>query len=361
MKLLLRLLLAISITASGYPALFAQETAPAPGKFGPMADKYDQNKPEHIAIRKEVEKLFAKADKSRLTDLLPFSVNNKTGIINKITKEVIIAPTHQIKEIITIANPNLWGIYQTDTASYYFIIYQNDGRIIITKTGEASDVPKDEFFRVAIKDLADGTLGYTLNKRGAVIAQSKQYRSVQPAFDKDGEIYAAVQLKENNLFGIVDTKGAIFPGFEFKYRNLIHNKTANYYQNNIWFYAEDADLNKYFVGINGVKKSVPGLSQQPVWENDPFGYNIHHNAKDKTWGLLDQSTMEWTIAPQSSLELLGVHYTSKESRYSLDVASRKDCAIYIYVKDKNLNYYMDLNGMKYLPQEYLNSKPAKRK
>lgn len=338
--------------------LFAQDTvkAPDPGKFGPMGDKYDQNKPEHIAIRKEVEKLFAKADKSRLTDLLPFSVDNKTGIIHKITKEVITEPTNKIKEILTIANPNLWGIYQTDTASYCFIIYQNDGRIIISRMGEDSDVPKAEFFRVAIKDLADGVPGYTLNKQGTVSAQSKQYRSVQPAFNKDRKIYAAVQLKENNLFGIVDTKGEIFPGFDFKYRNLIHNKAANHYQNNIWFYAEDADRNKYFVGIDGTKKTVPGLSGQPFGEYDPFDYHIYHNAKNKTWGLFDQSTMDWRIAPQSQLEILFIHYTSDKRPALLNVDSRKDCEIYIYVKEKKLHYYIDLNGVKYLPAAYLKTK-----
>lgn len=338
--------------------LFAQDTvkAPDPGKFGPMGDKYDQNKPEHIAIRKEVEKLFAKADKSRLTDLLPFSVDNKTGIVHKITKELITAPTSRIKEIVTIANPNLWGIYQTDTASYWFIIYQNDGRIIVSKMDEVSDAPKEVSWQILIKDLADGQLGYTLSKQGTVNAQSKQYRSVKPAFNKDGKIYAAVQLKENNLFGIVDMKGAIFPGFEFKYRNLIHNKAANYYQNNIWFYAEDANQNKYFVGIDGTKKTVPGLSDQPFSEYDPFGYNIYHNAKNKTWGLFDQSKMDWIIAPQPQMEILFIHYTAQKRPALLDVDSRKDCEIYIYVKEKKLQYYIDLNGVKYLPPAYFKTK-----
>lgn len=345
--------------------LFAQETvmAPDPGKFGPMGDKYDQNKPEHIAIKKEVEKLLEKADKSRLADLLPFSVGNKTGIIHKVSKELITAPTTRIKEIITIANPNLWGIYQTDTASYYFIIYQNDGRIIITKVEEESDAPvKENFLKIEIKDLADGALGYKLNQQAAVTAKSKQYRLVQPAFNKDGKIYAAVQLKENNLFGIVDTKGEIFPGFDFKYHNLVHNKKANYYQNNIWFYAEDSTRNKYFVGIDGRKKTVPGLSGQPFGEYDPLGYNIHHNSKNNTWGLFDQSTMDWVIAPQSLLEFLSINYTTTKNRlYSLDVEDRKDSDIFIYVKEKKLHYYIDLNGVRYIPQEYLNTKPAKRK
>ena len=115
------------------------------------------------------------------------------------------------------------------------------------------------------------------------------------------------------------------------------------------------------MGINGTKKTVLHLSGQPIGEYDPFGYNIHQNTKDKTWGLFDQSTMEWIISPQSQLELLSIGYTSKDRLALLDVASRKESDIYIYVKEKKVHYYVGLNGVKYIPQEYLKAKPAKRK
>lgn len=358
-RLLIRLLLATTIAALNPIVLFAQDTvkAPDPGKFGPMGDKYDQNKLEYKLVKTEIEQLLHLNDQLKLTNLLPFSIGDKTGIIDKSTMKVITAPTTRIKEIVTIANPNLWGVYRNDTASYIFTIYQKDGKILITKMEEEGNPPdKVDLDPAPIKDLADGQLGYTLNNKGVLIAQSKKYRSVKPAFSKDGKIYAAVQLKENSLFGIVDTKGEIFPGFEFKYRNLIHNKATNYYQNNIWFYAEDADRNKYFVGINGTKKTVPGLSEQPFREYDPFGYNIQHNTKNKTWGLFDQSTMDWVITPQSQFEILFIHYTSNNRPALHDVDSRKDCEIYIYVKEKKLHYYIDLNGVKYLPPEYFKTK-----
>lgn len=360
---LIRVLFVAAIFHFTSLTLLAQDSAISSYNFGPMGYKYDQNRADYKAVKIEVEKLLAKADKSRLTDLLPFSVKHKTGIIDKSNMEVITMPTGKIKEIVTIANPDFRGVYQNDTASYLFVIHQKDGRMTIMELKEDTDAPdKVDAYKVLIKDLPDGQSGYTLNKRGTITAQSNKYRSVQPAFNKDGKIYAAVQLKENNLFGIVDTKGEIFPGFDFKYHNLVHNKKSDYYQNNIWFYAEDSTRNKYFVGIDGRKKTVPGLSGQPFGEYDPLGYNIHHNSKNNTWGLFDQSTMDWVIAPQSLLEFLSVNYTTTKNRlYSLDVEDRKDSDIFIYVKEKKLHYYIDLNGIRYIPQEYLNTKPAKRK
>lgn len=358
-----RLLFAAIIFQFTCIPLLAQDTAISSYNFGPTGHKYDQNRADYKAVKIEVEKLLAKADKSRLTDLLPFSVEHKTGIMDKRTMEVITIPTGKIKEIISIANPNLWGVYQNDTASYLFVIYQKDGRMTIMELKEEADAPnKVETFKVLVKDLPDGQPGYTLNERGTVTAQSRKYRSVQPAFNKDRKIYAVVQLKDNNLYGIVDTKGEIFPGFEFRYRNLVHNKKTNYYQNNIWFYAEDTARNEYFLGIDGRKKTVPGLSGSPFGEYAPFGYHIHHNSKNSTWGLFDQSTMEWVIAPQSLLELLSVNHTTTQNRlYTPDVADRKDSDIYIYVKEKKLRYYIGLNGIKYIPAEYLKTKPSKSK
>lgn len=317
-------------------------------------------------IKREIANLFAKADKKKLQNVLPFEINDKTGLIDAATKKTILDPTKKLF-ISTIFNPNMKGSYK----GYDFEINQKF-QIKVIKPDEPNQelapqiteyVGPSSYSRPAVI-YKNNYKGFEVNNNGDLESYSNIYvpgngiPAIRP-FKYKGKYYGIAGKKtENNIikYGIIDTEGNIMPHFDFIYDQIYRNSMANT-DDDSWF-AVNADQNNscdklleksFYINMNGEEKIKGELADYPGI-GDYFGLDANASGCITFSGVFDVKNIKWIIKPQSKIKIRWLDYTSKEVLDAYNSEDRNKAKIYIKAFDKNSTFYMDLDlKNKYLP------------
>jgi len=317
------------------------------------------------AIKQEIANLFAKADKKNLQNVLPFEINEKTGLFDAGTKKTILKPTKKFF-ISSLFNPIMKGSYK----GYDFEITQNF-KITVIKPEEPNMelAPQIKEYRgpsnggpAIIYD--NDFKGFAVDENGSLLKYSYMYvpgngvPAVSP-FKYKGKYYGvAIKKTENNTlkYGIIDTEGNIMPHFDFIY-DLIYNNSMASTEDDVWF-AINANSNgscdklleqSYYVNMNGEEKIKGELADYPGI-GDHFGLDANTSPCITFSGVFDVKNIKWIIKPQRKIKIRWLDYTSKEVLDSYDSKDRDKAKIYVRVLDGDSIYYMDLDlKNKYFP------------
>ncbi|WP_035651157.1 hypothetical protein [Flavobacterium sp. ASV13] len=320
---------------------------------------------EQLKIKKEITAFFAKADKTNLQSVLPFEVDGKVGLIDAVTKKVLLNPIKNF-QVFTLFNPVMTGYYK----DYEFAINPKNFKITIKKEPESNNdlVPTIAEYKESTTDqdpkmpYESGIKGFTVDENGNLKTYAKIYkvdnfRNLYP-FKYKGKYYAIAAIKKNDgktYFGIIDTEGNTIENFDFVYSTIWFNEFAKN-EDDVWFIA-NADINNscevllenaFYINMEGKQKLKGEIPTFP--SSDIFGLNANCSGCIKYSGVLDIEKMEWIIKPQSKIKIRWMDYTSKTV---LDIKNPRDknkAKIYIKVFDDHFTYYMDLDMKnKYLP------------
>ncbi len=318
---------------------------------------------EDLKIKNEIAAFFAKADKKNLQSVLPFEVNNKVGLIDAVTKKVLLNPIKNF-QVNTLFNPVMTGYYK----DHEFAVDSKNFKITLKKSPTSSPdlVPT---MAEPKREKPDPKISYDTNFKGfsvdefgnlktyARIYKGDIFLNLDP-FKYKGKYYAIAGKKMadgKTYFGIIDTDGNTQPNFDFVYSQLSFNEFAKS-EDDIWFIA-NASINyscevllesAFFINMEGKEKLRGEMPNYP--SSDIFGLNANCSGCIKYSSVLDIEKMDWIIKPQSKIKIRWMDYTSKTVLDIKKASDRNKAKIYIKVFGGGLTYYMDLDlKTKYLP------------
>jgi hypothetical protein len=317
---------------------------------------YGQRTKTSESIKKEISSLFIKADKKNLQNILTYKIGNKTGFIDAKTKKQILTPTDKLSDV-TLFNPIMRGVYkkiynfEVDASNFKINIAQEPMSGTSTQEGMERKEPK-----VEIISSASGFKGFTVNGNGELKSYSDLYYinvyhtlNVKP-FKYKGKYYAIVigKNKETECYGVIDTAGNLLPNFSFTYKMIVINHAASN-EDSIWFAAQSIESLKWsFVSFNGAEKLKNELSSYPFMTRNIFGLNWNMSDDEMVCGILDIEKMEWILKPPVKFNVIDFDFTSKTSLDTKDIKNRNQANLYLKVKEKNKEYYIDLTLNKYI-------------
>jgi hypothetical protein len=312
-------------------------------------------------IKTEVTNLFKNADKLKLQNVLPFKVNNKTGLVDAQSKKIILNPTEDLTDV-TLFNPTMKGLYKKQ---YFFEIFSDKFGVEISETlnpeppdiDALNDAKKP---KVEVISSKTGYKGFNIDEKGNLISYSDLYIAqynfihVQPFLFK-GKFYAIATIKtgpDEYFDGIIDTAGNPLPHFNFQHKCICKIKEGD---DDIWFSVDNCrELKGSLISFNGKNKLKGELVGWAVYPTlDIFKYNVNYSRYGKVSGILDVDALEWIVKPQGNLKILRLDYTSENTLDVRKLEERKNAKIYFWVEDGNKAYYVDFKMKKYFPYQQL--------
>lgn len=320
---------------------------------------------ESVKIKNEISNLFAKADKKNLQNVLPFEINNRTGLIDAHSKKTILSPIEEF-QINVLFNPVMKGYYK----GYEFEIDSKDFKITVTKNAtDTMDLvpvldcsPSENSRNNPIVSTENNFKGFSVDEKGNLqncsdIYKEGSFKDVYP-FKYKGKYYAIAKKKMTHgekRYGIIDTEGNSLPGFDFIHEGISLNELASN-DDNAWFiingqqnYSCDKLLEKSsFMSIKGEEKLKGEFPNYP--SADIFGIEANASGCLTFTGVLDVEKMEWIVKPQSKIKIRWMDYTSKVALNIKNTQDKSKAKIYVKVLDDDAIYYMDLDlKNKYFP------------
>ncbi len=306
-----------------------------------------QQTPEEI-IRQD----FATIDTTQLKNFIPFRQNNKWGYMHRVTKKVIVTPKYKS---LSFFNPAMEGYYE----STYFMILKS-GKILFDKVpfNGTTDPSVAQNALIKVIPSSSGFKGFTVNAKGELATYSSLYYYYTTGYHtwnvypfKDHGKQLAVVVNKEGLYGIIDTQGNIIKGFEFKYKKIIWNRLAND-PATTWFFI-NMEANQWsMMSLTGQHKlDDQKLFNYPFTSNSFLGYTPMNNEGNyKVTGIFDCVEMKWVLKAQHSILFWQLYYSSDKVIHSEDIAERKNVYIYYPFEQEGTTYYIDLQGIKYIPQ-----------
>jgi len=299
---------------------------------------------------------FASIDTTVLKNFIPFRQNDKWGYMDRVSKKVIITPKYKS---LSFFNPCMEGYY----GSTYFAI-STSGEIFFTRIpypghkSAYSSLDKNALIKVVSS--ANGYKGFTVDANGELESYSDLYRyytvgsfhmwNVYPFKDYQGK-QLAVAVDRKGMYGVIDTKGNVIKGFEFKYKKILWNRFANDPLTS-WFFINMEDDKWSLMSLNGQHKfEEQKIFTYPMTSNTFLGLSpIFNNGNYMMYGIFDCREMKWVLKPQHPIAFRQLLYSSDTYINHDDLSERKNVYIY-YALEQGLNtYYIDLEGTQYIPQ-----------
>ncbi|MDR2868193.1 MAG: hypothetical protein LBV46_01475 [Bacteroidales bacterium] len=301
-------------------------------------------------IKPEIAALFDKADKNNLQNVLPYQIGGQTGLIDAKTKKVILKPTDKLR-ISNLFHPDMEGSYETTEGYQQFIINGTNFAVenydpeidIISQHSEIKKIPS-----------SDGYNGFSVNKWGLMESLSDLYEvesdwSHHPVVKYHDAYYAIV--KKDGYYGVIDMLGNPLPHFNFAHKKITKVDTLRD-DDDVWFITDGVDgLKGSFVSFKGEVKLKDELLSVPKSHNFGQLFEITYCASSDSelMGVLDVRNLEWIIKPQSNYKFTEITYTSKKKVNTSTARERDKVTIYLWVKDGEKKYLVDLDMQKYIP------------
>lgn len=310
-------------------------------------------------IKEEIRALFVKADKTDLQNVLTYKVDGKTGFVNAKTDRSLLEPTPDLEEV-TLFNPDMKGIYKGE---YQFEVSGQDFEIKVIKhfdepVMDVSMQPASEQSRVEVISSANGYKGFMVDKKGVLTAYSDLYQprrhhvlNIEP-FLFEGKYYAIVMKRTGPgeyVKGIIDTDGNPLPHFNFVHKCLTLIKQE---PGDIWFFFGLCGRPKgSLLSFKGKAKYTDELVGHLYNGLNIFGYNHNCSEDWKVHGIFDIEKLNWVLKPQTTIQIMGLGYSSKEVLNTASIEDRAKAKVYFLVKDGEKEFYMDLNRKTYFPKK----------
>lgn len=297
---------------------------------------------------------FSKIDPQKLIDLIPYKENDLWGYIDRQTKAVIIYPKYNG---LGFFNPDMNGYYQGRD----FVI-TSDGKITVAKIEPEEDLmvmeiaADDDFRGIDILSSKNGYKGFKTDKEGKLAAYSEIYHyhttgfptwNVSP-FKKGNKTYAIAVNKATGKYGVIDSLGNAWKGFDFNYKSILVNRYSKD-KKNTWFFVEGENNRWSLINDKGEVKHRDKIMAYPLTSGCKLGYDALSN--DTVSGIFDFYTMNWIVEPQSKIKIGSINYSSAVKLNTEDPKDREKATVYYWVDEGNSTYYIDLKGNRYLPKK----------
>lgn len=295
--------------------------------------------------RELIEKEFAKVDKTKLSELVPFKKKGKWGFIYASTRKVAVKPCFTF---INLFNPDFIGFcgkWEVEITANPFSIDVHEQRVF------CNDACSGQFERVFVISSKTNFKGFTVDLSGKLESYSDIYyidenrRDISDPFEYNYQLF--VIASRNDSTGIIDIFGEPLEGFNFNYKKIILN-TYTLDKRNRWFYVEEFSGKRYFISTSGVKKFENEQVKIPLFVNINFGLSVVNN--DTISGVFDLNKMEWMIKPQRKNMIDILYYTSKIEIDPLNPKNLDKVKLYFLTHNKKSEYYVDDKLKAYFPR-----------
>lgn len=291
-----------------------------------------------------LEKEFAKVDKTKLTELVPYKKNDRWGFIYADTKKIAIKPYFTY---IDFFNPDFYG-YVGDLEVE--IIHKPFSIDVYEHKEYCDDGCSKGFEKVFVISSKTNFRGFSVTDDGKLESYSDSYyidvnrRDISDPFEYRYEYYAIVN--KEGKYAIIDVFGDPLGDFDFTYKRIVLNEYVSGASVK-WFYVEDFNGQNFFINTRGQKKMVEGNVKIPLFKNILFGISVVNNGSVS--GIFDLNKMEWIIEPQTEIQIDVLYYSSDKEINCLDPLNRDKANIYFLVRRKDKEFYMDINLKPYYP------------
>ena len=272
------------------------------------------------------------------------------GYVHRDTREVLVPA--QFRKVSFIGN----------SGQIYTI---NDGSFWVSKDGEMGDIAgSDVELEIDLEmsesyprpfDEEEESGGFIMSRDNQrIISYNPKYSSnhqpaIQGPFAHDGKYYAIVE--KDDYYGIIDSEGNTFPGFDFNYRNL--QKLS--YGKNLGLLVKFEDPR---TGEQGVLQPF-GAARIGTAEGRPMhSYTMDNELgrvifsfSDNQYGVANVHTGEWVVNPQPiAIKRVYVYY-SDEMKPAEHTSVPSPVIFFEVQLPGGLKAYMSEEGVILRPQE----------
>lgn len=283
------------------------------------------------------DNIIKKIKKHTPTNLLPYSDDNGMtwGLLDIKSRKRVIAP---IFKHFVVFNPflifNKEGCEQRIKIDNYYNVYTSYGDEKIGFLQEGYDYTDE--------------LGFKVDEKGKMLSYSKSYKKSELDREnisnpiKINEKYYAIIYADDRHY-LINSKGEE-QGLSFKELKAFYHKDDN--GEFLFSYIDDHNVNG-LITLSGRKIMEGELLSPPISDWYDFEYSIQANHTHS--GVLDLSTLQWVIKPQTKFHIYKVIYTSKKYIGFPHSGSRSDVNIYFLAKKGEKHFVIMSNGEQILP------------